>query len=95
MSKLGIVAPQPEKHNLCPSCVGKVQIIGNGCLVKHCPMCEGPMLFSTRICLRCSNAHGLCQGCQGKLPEAPAATPPAETNTGNEGPPSADTPAGG
>ncbi len=69
MSQLGIVAPRPEKHNLCKACAG-LQITGNGCLVKHCPLCEGPMLFSTRICLRCSTSKGLCQSCQQPLEPA-------------------------
>lgn len=66
-SPLGIAPPQPEKHNLCTNCA-KLKISAHGCLMRHCPSCEGPLKFTTRICLRCSQTKHVCQVCETPLP---------------------------
>lgn len=89
MSKLGITAPPPEKHNLCQSCTGRVEFVSHGCLMRHCPMCNGPMAFSTQMCLKCSSDKNLCQGC-GKSCTADATAGGAVVNllVQNDTPPS-------
>lgn len=74
-SPLGIVASPPEKHNLCSAC-SSFQISGHGCLVRHCPSCNGPLRFTTRICLKCSTTKSVCQVCETPLPVI-CETPPA------------------
>ena len=72
-SPLGIVASPPEKHNLCSACSG-LHLSGHGCLVRHCPSCNGLLKFTTRICLKCSTDKSVCQVCETPLPKPTRAT---------------------
>ena len=82
-SPLGIAPSRPEKHNLCGECAATVHIHNNGCLIKHCPSCDGILRFATKMCLKCSTSKGLCQVCEKPLAATPAANAPA-TDAGND-----------